>query len=301
MTALHRLSILAFVALFSACTSSSDSSGSGTEGLVAECTDGAVIPEAWVCPNDFPAECEDGFADPDVIFFPPPRDRPEGCEDLEYTLEDEGPFEVGTHDIVIWGEDPEDVLCEAKLTVQDTEEPKGVDEPIELWPPNHKFHTITGADCVKDRCDGEDVDVTFTYATSDEPVNAKGDGNTEPDIIVECDQVKLRAERQGPSNGRVYHLGWTAVDDAGNPSDGVCTVHVPHDQSGREAIDDGPAYDPVLPTEECDDGAGGSGGAGGGAGAGGDGGSGGDAGAGGTGGVGGDAGSGGTGGAIIVP
>ena len=251
-----------------ACTST-DSTGSGESGLSAECSDGAVIPEAWVCPNDLSVECENGGADPELIFFTPPEDRPEGCDDLAYTLNDEGPFEVGTHDIVIRvdvgddADEPGEVLCEAKLTVEDTEAPEGNDEPLELWPPNHKFHTIEGADCVQDRCDGDELTVTFSYASSDEPVNAKGDGNTEPDILLECDRVQLRSERQGPSNGRVYRLGYKAVDSSGNETEGECVVAVPHDQSGREAIDDGAAYRVELGEDECDDGAGGEGGAGG--------------------------------------
>jgi len=94
-------------------------------------------------------------------------------------------------------------------------------------------------------------------------VNDTGDGNTEPDIILGCDEVQLRSERRGPSNGRVYRLGWRAADDAGNETEGECVVTVPHDQSGREAIDDGPAYQLTLTPEECGDGAGGAGGHGG--------------------------------------
>jgi len=40
-------------------------------------------------------------------------------------------------------------------------------------------------------------------------------------------------------------------------------VTVAHDQSGREAVDNGPAYEMTLETEECDDGTGGAGGEGG--------------------------------------
>jgi hypothetical protein len=282
MTSTRTLFVLPFAVFFVACTTSDNSSGPAKAGLEAECVEGAggaggiaVIPEAWVCPDDLTVECEDGVADPDLILFTPPDDRPEGCEDLEYTLDDEGPFEVGEHDIVIRAEvdedseEPGEVLCEATLTVEDTEAPEAVAEAIELWPPNHKFRTITGADCVKDRCDGDDVEVTFSYATSDEPVNANGDGNTEPDIILACNEVQLRSERQGPSNGRVYRLGWRAVDDAGNSTEGECVVTVPHDQSGREAIDDGAAYELELSPDECHDGAGGAGGEGGAGGAGG--------------------------------
>jgi len=73
--------------------------------------------------------------------------------------------------------------------------------------------------------------------------------------------VQLRSERQGGSNGRVYKLGWKATDDSGNETEGKCVVVVPHDQSGREAIDDGAADEMTLKAEECDDGTGGTGGA----------------------------------------
>ena len=42
--------------------------------------------------------------------------------------------------------------------------PEPVEEPVELWPPNHKWHTIAGADCVKDLYDGDDLQVTFSLA-----------------------------------------------------------------------------------------------------------------------------------------
>ena len=275
----HLVAIPSSIILLAACTGS-DSTGAGESGLSAECTDGAIIPEAWLCPDDLSVECEDGVADPDLIFFTPPEDRLEGCEELLYSLDDEGPFEVGTHEIVIRvdsgdAEEPGDVLCQATLTVEDTESPEGNDEPIELWPPNHKLQVIEGRDCVRDRCDGDEIAVTFSYATSDEPVNSTGDGNTEPDIVLECDRVQLRSERRGSSNGRIYRLGYKAVDGAGNETEGECVVAVPHDQSGREAVDDGPAYTVELPAEACDDGAGGRGGAGGADGEGGEGGEGG--------------------------
>ncbi|MBW1907032.1 MAG: hypothetical protein JRJ24_17370, partial [Deltaproteobacteria bacterium] len=129
--------------------------------------------------------------------------------------------------------------------------------------------------------------------SSDEPVNDKGDGNTEPDIILSCDSVELRAERQGGSDGRVYSLEYRAVDDDGNETSGTCTVVVPHDQSGDEAIAQEPAYT-IDQENECDDGTGGAGGNGG------EGGMGGEGGEGGMGGEGGEGGEGGMGG-IQVP
>ncbi|MGB8330949.1 MAG: hypothetical protein WCE62_12575, partial [Polyangiales bacterium] len=224
--------------------------------------------EDWLCPDDLTVECENGGADPALIYLEPSGDLPESCSEIELSINDEGPFDVGTHEIVVTAEatgadgGEVAVTCEATLTVQDTVAPQAIDETVELWPPNHKFHTISGQDCVKDACDG-DLDVTFFSASSDEPVNDNGDGNTEPDIIVDCDHVQLRSERQGGSNGRVYKLGWRAIDDSGNETEGECVVTVPHDQSGRTAVDDGAEYEVTLDPNECDDGTGGAGGTGG--------------------------------------
>jgi len=51
--------------------------------------------------------------------------------------------------------------------------------------------------------------------------------------------VKLRAEREGTGNGRVYTLHYVVTNDAGVSTQSSCRVHVPHDQSGRGAVDSG--------------------------------------------------------------
>lgn len=246
---------------------SNDTVGSATAPLVAYCDPDVDPEEEWVCPDTLTVECEDGVGDPESIFFVPEMhgldDTP--CDDITLSLVDDineaGPFPVqpDPHEIVVTAnvegrDDP--VECQTQLYVEDTEEPEVEEKTVELWPPNHKFHTVTGEDCVDvtDRCD-EDVEVTFHSATSDEPINDKGDGNTEPDIVFGCDGVMLRAERQGGGNGRVYTLEWTVSD--GEPDHdihGTCIVSVPHDQSGRDAIDDGVAYTMEAPDDlDCED------------------------------------------------
>jgi hypothetical protein len=247
--------------------SNSDTAGGATTKLAAACTpDATQLPEgAWICLADSdadnlppldspPPECGDDEAIPDNIYFEP-SGVPPSCDGIVLSLDEEGPFGVDTHDIVIFeGEDEHVEVCRAMLTVVDTLPPEAIDEPNELWPPNHKFHTISGEDCVVDACD-EDVTVTFTSASSDEPVNDKGDGNTEPDIILEPDHVQLRSERQGGGNGRTYRLGWQAVDASGNCEVGECVVRVPHDQSGKDVDDsDEVAYTVGQEPDECDDG-----------------------------------------------
>ena len=250
--------------------------GPATQNLAPACIENAdaLEDQGWLCPDDLTIECENGGADPELIYLVPSGDLPESCDDIELSLNDEGPFELRTHEIVVTAEasardgGTARVVCEATLTVEDTVPPGSIDEMLELWPPNHKFHTISGEDCVRDACDGN-LTVTFLSASSDEPVNDKGDGNTEPDIMLDCDRVQLRSERQSGGNGRIYTLGWKAVDGAGNEAEGDCVVAVPHDQSGREAVDDGAAYEKMLDANECVGGAGGIGGAGGMGGAGG--------------------------------
>jgi hypothetical protein len=117
--------------------------------------------------------------------------------------------------------------------------------PAALWSPNHQFVpiAITG---VTDP-NGLAVKITVTGVTQDEPVNAKGDGNTSPDAVIQAGAASVRAERSGNGNGRVYQLSFKADNGQG----GVCTstvkVSVPHSMGkGATAIDDGQAYDSTV-------------------------------------------------------
>jgi large repetitive protein len=51
---------------------------------------------------------------------------------------------------------------------------------------------------------------------------------------------KLRAERNGRGNGRVYGVNFTVQDASGNQSYGTCYFHVLHDRADAVAINDGP-------------------------------------------------------------
>ena len=110
----------------------------------------------------------------------------------------------------------------------------------DLWPPNHKFKliTLTGATDP----DGNAVVLTITGVTQDEQLNGLGDGDTSPDAAVgpASNKVKLRAERSGLGDGRVYRIAFTGSDGLGGTCAGVATVGVPHDQGGGSTpIDSG--------------------------------------------------------------
>lgn len=228
------------------------------EAVCVEDEAGIEEEDAWLCGESRTVECDthDG-AEVATIYVVDEAEAgaegeepPAACQG-EYGVNDEGPFEPGTHTIIV--NDEEGELCTSELVVVDTTPPEAEGLEVAIWPPNHKWHTITAEDCVEveDACD-EEVTVTFLAATSDEPSNSQGDGNTEPDIEMGCDEVRVRAERQGGGDGRVYTLSWRAEDDAGNSTEGTCTVSVPHDQSGRAAVDSGVAES--YESEGCDDG-----------------------------------------------
>jgi hypothetical protein len=118
---------------------------------------------------------------------------------------------------------------------------------ISLWPPNHKYQTITMAQMLQsatDDCDGNLWgSVVIEKVTSDEPDNASGDGdgNTTGDIVIaaDCKSVQLRAERDETKDGRVYLVTLRVSDASGNTTQAVFKVSVPLNQTGAPAVDSG--------------------------------------------------------------
>ncbi|WP_437676078.1 hypothetical protein [Sorangium sp. So ce131] len=252
------MSAVSISALFFGCNNDEPIGGSA-QALVVECVDpGGEVPAGeWVCGEEKVVECTTPRGAYVATIY---AELTEGtCAEATVTVSEEGPFALGSHEVLVTVE-VEDAeagpasLCASELVVVDTVAPELTDRLPELWPPNHSFHTITVDDCVavEDACDDE-VEVTFTYAASDEPRNDTGDGNTEEDIVnLGCDSVELLAERKGNGDARVYTLGVRAVDAAGNVTEGECHVVVPHDQGGKVPVDSGIAYREEAPA--CDGG-----------------------------------------------
>jgi hypothetical protein len=104
-------------------------------------------------------------------------------------------------------------------------------EGCSVWPPNHKLVTVAQV-TASDNGSGMPPEGLVVTATSSEPDNAAGDGNTEPDIVIAGGSVALRAERSGSGVGRVYTITATATDRAGNTSRAASVCVVPHDRRG---------------------------------------------------------------------
>lgn len=198
----------------------------------------SVDDDLWTCDEALVIDCNTD-AVPEEIYVRPDSGDCEGV-DLQPV---EGPFAPGTHDIVVVDGDGASV-CETTLEIQDPVAPIVTTREVQLWPPNHKMHTVTLADCFEDvvDCDPDWVP-ELVWISSDEPDDSNGDGHTSDDVaFVASDAASLRSERQGGSNGRVYHLGFTVTDGSGNVTEGQCDVIVAHDQGKHEGIDDGEAY-----------------------------------------------------------
>jgi hypothetical protein len=129
------------------------------------------------------------------------------------------------------------ICCSAACNDQ---EPPEIDCSItetSLWPPNHQLVNVGLTATVSDDCD-DDVEigggpgVNGVAVYSDEQDLDVGSGNHSPDAKnVGLGTLRLRSERAGPINGRVYLIVVQATDEAGNTGFCTQTVTVPHDQS----------------------------------------------------------------------
>jgi hypothetical protein len=235
--------LLLWAAGAAACQSAASSVGGSDQALSASCVDpSAPLPaDAWVCPETLRVAC--GDAARSATLYVRDQGAAASCEGQELSVQVDS-LDVGEHEVSVQDASG-GLVCEAKLVVTDEQAPVLKSKPqLYLWPPNHKFHTIQVSDCfaVEDDCQ-DTPKAEFIWASSDEPIDSIGDGHHAPDIQMDdCGALALRAERQGPKDGRVYKLGVRAVDAAGHASEGVCTVIVDHDQRGADGADSGEAY-----------------------------------------------------------
>jgi hypothetical protein len=125
-------------------------------------------------------------------------------------------------------------------------------KPISIWPPNKDTFILENVIGVTDP-DGDPITINITKIRQDEPT---GTGKYGQDgYILGANSVKLRGERDGKGDGRVYHIFYSAHDDKGEYCEDSYGSHelkvkagiVPHDQeSNLGAIDQGPKYDSTV-------------------------------------------------------
>jgi glycosidase len=140
------------------------------------------------------------------------------------------PVGLGTHNITVTVTDlaGNSRSCSTTFTVVDDTPPAimGVSAtPSTLSPPNHTMRDVTVSYNTTDNCAPGNCTLSVT---SNEPINGADDGDTSPDWeIVDSHHVRLRAERSGAGNGRIYTITITCTDSAGNQTSQSVIVSVP--------------------------------------------------------------------------
>jgi hypothetical protein len=131
--------------------------------------------------------------------------------------------------------------AQQKVTIVDTTKPQVAlsTTVTSLWPANHDLVNVGLTLSVSDLCDANPV--LALSVTQDEPVEDQGgDGNFSPDAKILRDAqekitgLRLRAERQGSGDGRVYLIIATVTDASGNVTTKCCAVTVPKSQSQKD-------------------------------------------------------------------
>lgn len=142
-----------------------------------------------------------------------------------------------TNTFVLTNDKGDTATCSSTVFVEGDKEPPMVtglpEQPLRLWPPNHKMVPIHLDYNTVDNCDPNSVSQIF-YIYSNEPDNGLGDGDIANDWeIVDDHNILLRAERSGTGKGRVYYISILSHDNSNNFSIKEMTVIVPHDKGGK--------------------------------------------------------------------
>ena len=207
-------------------------------GNTADCSFNVFVedttPPVITCPSDTTLECTgDGGAVLDFVAVATDVCDPNPV--IECDPPSGSTFPLGATVVTCTARDAagNSAQCTFTVNVEDTTPPVIEDvtaSPDNLWAPNHKMVEVSVSVDVTDICDST-PSCSIIDVTSNEDINGRGDGNTEPDWDITGDlTVKLRAERSGTGSGRTYYVLVRCEDDSGNGAEHTVEVHVPHDR-----------------------------------------------------------------------
>ena len=120
--------------------------------------------------------------------------------------------------------------CDTSVTIRDLSAPTVTcaNTSTTLWPPNHELINVGLAVAANDNCGGTVTTGVAVFGDEDDETPT-GDGRHSPDAKdIAAGTLRLRSERRGDSDGRVYLVQATATDPNGNTGINCCAVTVAH-------------------------------------------------------------------------
>ena len=212
--------------------------GAGYDSCSFKVTVRDIQPPVITCPANITRPNDPGLCGAVVVY--PAATASDNCTGvtITYSKASGSFFDVGITTVVVKATDGSNntATCSFTITVNDVEPPVIHDllvTPPVLWPPNHQMKNVNVNYTSTDNCPGP-ITCRITV-TSDEPEDGTGDGDTAPDWeLIDDHHIKLRAERAGNGDGRVYSVTVTCTDQYSNSSSGTKTVLVPKNMSKRD-------------------------------------------------------------------
>lgn len=216
------------------------------EGEVSECVKvrvnrppRTVCKDVWVAADascSAAASIDGGSWDPDG-------------DELECEVDPEGPYPIGTTHAALTCTDPSGASSSCEATIEVSDESPPAFEAVELlallWPPTHQYEEFSISDCVgalTHSCGPEllvEDALELVRVSSDEPELGLGSGQTCEDIVITSPTTfKVRAERMGSEDGRVYTATFKASGQGGGVEYGSCKVLVPISQNPNTPVVD---------------------------------------------------------------
>lgn len=208
------------------------------KGASASCTATVTVidttPPAITCPGNVTVDTDPGQCSASNVALDEPTSG-DNCGVAGMTNNAPAVFPKG-ETIVTWtvtDASGNTAACTQNVTVEDHEMPvisNGAATPNTLWPPNHELVSITVNYAASDNCGATACTLS---ATSNEPDNGLGDGDTANDIQLipgDAHHLNLRAERSGTGDGRIYTITSTCTDGSGNTTKQAAQVRVPHNR-----------------------------------------------------------------------
>jgi hypothetical protein len=212
-------------------------------GATAQCTATVTVvdttPPSITCPGNVVQNTDPGLCSAVVTYSNPVvSDNCPGVGVPSCSPASGSVFAKGTTTVncMVGDASGNNATCSFTVKVEDHEAPVVTSslQLTQLWQPDHTMRVVGLSASATDNCDSNLTLVVRVYGDEDDN-EPDADGNFSPDAKnIAVGTLKLRAERNGLKNGRVYLIVVTATDSSGNVGRSAKTVTVPLSQTAGD-------------------------------------------------------------------